>query len=216
MQWGDGVTREPWTMRSLLSPERIAPYLAAVEGGWDEALLLYDWNASISAAFFESLHYLEVGLRNALDLAATEHLGPTWLTGDHHLSHRSRRVVAVARDRAGGAAARHGKVLAELPFGFWWSLLADEYNRRLWAPALRHAFDGPVRRRTLHAELDEMRRLRNRIAHHEPIHARDLAADHHRLVDVSGRVAQALGDHVATTSRVPMLLQAAPIARPTT
>lgn len=105
---------------------------------------------------------------------------------------------------------RHGKVVAELSFGFWWSLLADEYNRTLWEPCLRHAFDGRVRRRRLHRELDELRRLRNRIAHHEPIHARDLATDMERLVDTAGRISAVLRDHVEQTTRVPEVLAVRP------
>lgn len=91
-------------------------------------------------------------------------------------------------------------------FGFWRSLLSDEYNRRLWQPCLQHAFDGPVRRTRLHAELDELRRLRNRIAHHEPIHGLDLAADHQRVLDVAGRISPQLRAHIETVSRVSELL----------
>lgn len=207
------MIRVPWTIHALLSPARMHPYLAVSAGDWPKALTLYDWNTSISSAFFESLHYLEVGLRNALDRAATERVGDDWLTSDRsRLTKRSRAVVAIARSRAGGTTASHGKVVAELPFGFWWSLLADEYNRRLWQPALRHSFDGPVRRRRLHAELNEMWRLRNRIAHHEPIHGRDLAQDHARLLDIALRVGRPLGDHIAETSRVPRLLASKPVA----
>ncbi|WP_344202116.1 hypothetical protein [Aeromicrobium alkaliterrae] len=192
----------------------MAPYLALSTDSWDRAVELYDWNTSVSAAFFESLHYLEVGLRNALDQAATEHLTPDWLErGPGLLSRRSRHVVSLARGRAGGLGASHGKVIAELPFGFWWSLLADEYNRRLWAPALRHAFAGPVRRRTLHAELDELRRLRNRIAHHEPVHERDLARDDARLLDVAERISPELGHHITRTSRTSHLIRTRPGAR---
>ena len=187
----------------------MAPYLRASGGEWGTALALYDANARVSAAFFESIHYLEVGLRNAINDAVTARLDPEWLTtGSPVLTANSRGVVATAQRHAGGPDASRDKVIAELPFGFWWSLLADEYNRRLWQPALRHAFEGSVRRRVLHAGLDEVRRLRNRIAHHEPIHTRDLATDYRRVVDIANRVGPALGDHIAAISRVPALLLA--------
>ena len=32
---------------------------------------LYEWNAAVSAAFWESLSFLEVGLRNAIDSELT-------------------------------------------------------------------------------------------------------------------------------------------------
>lgn len=201
------MAREPRTLQKVLSHARMAPYLNAVDGDWEQAIKLYDFNTRIAAAFFESIHHLEVGLRNAVDDAAVIKFGSEWLTPwSPVLKPRARRTVALAIGHAGGPAAPRGKVVAELPFGFWWSLLADEYNRLLWQPALRDACEGQVRRRTLHAELDDLRRLRNRIAHHEPIHQRNLTADYGRVIDIATRVAAALGRHIATTSRVPGLL----------
>ena len=201
------MSQEQRTLQQLLSPARMAPYLAARAGRWAGAVSLYDWNTSIGAAFFESIHYLEVGLRNALDDAASARLGTGWLTPmSSVLTPRSRKGVVLALHFAGGPSAPRGKLIAELPFGFWWSLLADEYNRRLWQPALQHAFECPVRRRTLHAKLDDLRRLRNRIAHHEPIHTRALDADFANVLDIATRVGTVLGHHIAATSRVPDLL----------
>jgi hypothetical protein len=128
------------------------------------------------------------------------------------LSPSSRRRIDKARAtlEAGGQVVNHGKIVAELTFGFWWSLLADEYNRTLWEPCLRFAFDGPVRRRRLHAELDELRGLRNRIAHHEPIHNRDLESDYRRLCDVAVRISAELHDYLCARSRVPDVLSTRP------
>ena len=88
--------------------------------------------------------------------------------------------------------------MAKLSFGFWVSLtgpggrLASEdganYQMTLWRPALRQAF--PYRekltRKQAHGPLNDLRTLRNRIAHHEPIFSRDLAKDHERILDVIG------------------------------
>jgi hypothetical protein len=120
---GDAVSREEWTLQQLLSRARMAPYLDAVAHNWEAALALYDWNTQVSSAFFESLHFLEVGLRNAFDLTASARLGSGWLDpASPVLTPRSRYAVGVAVQRAGGAAAPRGKVVAELSFGFWWSL----------------------------------------------------------------------------------------------
>jgi hypothetical protein len=206
--------RQPWTLESLLSAARLGPYLAATDGSLTSALRLYQWNAQVSSAFHEVLHYVEVGLRNAMDSQLTawaDALGTesSWYSDPLvPLTPRTRRKVEEARSNAtrGGQAELHGKVVAELMLGFWWSLLSDEYNRRLWQPCLRYAFDGPVRRARLHTELDEIRRLRNRIAHHEPIHARDLAADHHRALDVATRISPRLSEQIEAVSRVLELL----------
>ncbi len=215
-----GRPRQPWQLEQLLSPARIGPYLIAVPtNDWSDAVALYDWNTRASAAFFEDLHYLEVGLRNAMDLTLVDYAAklntddPWFATPKIALSPGSRGVIAKARDRAtqGGAIPElHGKVIAELTFGFWWSLLSDGYNRSLWAPCLKDAFDGQVRRQRLHSVLNDMRVLRNRIAHHEPLHARDLATDHQVLLDVAGRVAAPLRSHIESLTRVPEVLSGRP------
>jgi hypothetical protein len=52
------------------------------------------------------------------------------------------------------------------------------WNAEISRPAPR---DG---RRMLHSRLEEIRKLRNRIAHHEPIFDRALAHDYSRIIDV--------------------------------
>lgn len=81
-----------------------------------------------------------------------------------------------------------GRVVAELNFGFWKFLLAKRYEATLWTGYLRHAFPNltPQNRATVYRALDELHTVRNRVAHHEPIHRRDLTADTltiYRLLD---------------------------------
>lgn len=70
-------------------------------------------------------------------------------------------------------------MIAELNFGFWKFLLARRYEATLWTGYLRHAFPNlqPQNRAAVYRSLDTLHTLRNRIAHHEPIHKRDLSAD---------------------------------------
>jgi hypothetical protein len=69
---------------------------------------------------------------------------------------------------------------AKLTFGVWIALLRRPYEMTLWRPALHGAFPGyRGPRSTLHEDLRNMGLLRNRIAHHEPVHHRHLAAPSH-------------------------------------
>ena len=170
----------------LLSKPRLDQYRSPVAGDLDEALALYAWNLQASSAFFESIHYFEVALRNTLDQALqqwAESMGaecPWYYAADVPLSDRSRSTVRKAVGHATHSGQRpelHGRVVAELGLGFWGGLLGQSYARSLWQPCLRHAF--PTSRVTrLHAEIDQIRLLRNRIAHHEPIHHRDLRLEY--------------------------------------
>jgi len=82
-------------------------------------------------------------------------------------------------------------VVAALSFGFWVSLLSGghgwNYEMTLWRPGLRKAF--PEYRGTrarLHNKLNTVRLFRNRIAHHEPVHHRHLAADYESVLTIAG------------------------------
>ncbi|MEA9984121.1 MULTISPECIES: hypothetical protein [Subtercola] len=50
---------------------RLRHYLTECDGDHDAAMQLYEWNTAISAAFWESLSFLEVALRNAVDRQMT-------------------------------------------------------------------------------------------------------------------------------------------------
>lgn len=173
-----------------LSEPRLLPYLAACDRDLLRAVKLYRWNARVGAAFWEVLGHGEVVLRNAIHDALTErhrrnNSQGIWFDDPRReLAPQAHAEIAIARRRAGHvpSAALPGKLVAELPFGFWRYLLARRYSATLW-PALRHSF--PHLRRGDRARIErpviKLHLLRNRIAHHEPLLQQDLDA---RLVDL--------------------------------
>lgn len=81
-----------------------------------------------------------------------------------------------------------GDVIAELAFKFWVNLFTARFDRRLWNKHLQSTFPNlpaslplTLARQTIHQDLDQIRKLRNRIAHHEPIFLRDIHEDHTRV-----------------------------------
>lgn len=209
----------PTTLQHYLTPERLGPYRAAVAGGsLEEALRLYRWNGLASAALFEVLGHLEVLLRNAMDQqlqawhTGAGHPGDWWDDPRRILHPHARDDVAKARNQARGRPATHGRVLAELNFGFWRVLLARRYEATLWTPALRYAFPQlrPARRQLPADRVDRLHKLRNRIAHQEPIHHLDLAGRHDDAIVVAGYIDPTLAAWLRSTSRLPALLTRPP------
>lgn len=97
-----------------------------------------------------------------------------------------------------------GQAVAELSLGFWTAPLANRYHQRLWERGLSQAFpllDG--QRRELHRKIESLRKLRNRIPHHELIHARNLSQDHADLLGVLHVISPAAVGWVECNSRVP-------------
>jgi hypothetical protein len=214
-----------WTtadLRRLLSPGRFDRYAAAA-GSAQTAGELYVWNARAAGALHETLGTFEVVLRNALDRQLTVYHQIVW-AGDGHwyadtlMPWRSKKLIehiTRARAQATGNSKRpeiHGKVVAELTFGFWRYLLAAPYQTTLWAPALRHAFPrlGSQKREAVYTPIDRLHALRNRIAHHEPIHGLNLTARHSELLRVAAWIDPAAAAWICQTSRVPTVLDARP------
>jgi hypothetical protein len=213
------------SMRTLLTPERLRPYERVTSGDADRALDLYEWNTGLSAAVFEDLAYFEVFLRNACHNQLTrwcQRRGATyaWYL-DPVLNLRSSQDVAEARLRTtrGNRAETAGRVVAELTFGFWRFLHVRRYEATLWTPCLRHVYphQSPHRRNDVYIRLDHLNTLRNRVAHHEPIHSTnvgntglDIAALHHEMLELLGWIEPAIASWLQGRSRVPPQLAQRP------
>lgn len=180
------------TLEPLLTAQRLAPYLAAANCNEKLAVQLYQWNIELSGATHEALHVFEVVLRNAMDAQlsswnATQTDPQTgrsfsreWLLDPAPLLRRLVRQAELnnARARAERAVRHHGRppihgdLLAQLSLGTWRFLLPDRDpgRRYLWEEAISAAFPNlnrPVQQ--LVASVDGIYRLRNRVAHLEPL-----------------------------------------------
>ena len=211
-----------------LTRERLDSYLQATGGSVADAIDLYDWNTRAGAALHEDLSRLEVLFRNAMDDAlvgygSAQGWQNPWYRQGHlfqgRQSYQTRAAISDARRRATkrGQTEVHGKVIAELGFGFWRYLCEPAYHTSLWVPALTAAFAlHPSARNTRRVRADTADRmqrlhfLRNRIAHHEPIHRRDLARDHGQLLEVVGWICSDSHSWVAAQSRTPAVLASRP------
>ncbi|SCE69716.1 hypothetical protein [Micromonospora chokoriensis] len=195
-------------MIALLSPERMAPYLNRCAGNSVAAIRLYYWNIDVTRALQAHLPFFEPILRNSMaaQLATLTGRVDWWHAGALPL----RKPEAARLDRALQACGprqpslRVGDVLTELSLGFWAALLGREYEMTLWRPALRHAFpEYRGARGPLHRDLHHLNRLRNRMAHHEPIHHRHLAADNEKIFLIMGYVSSFAATSVRANDRVP-------------
>jgi hypothetical protein len=172
---------------------RIFRYLAATQGDLTRALTLYEMNIAVSEALFGVLHSTEIAIRNSLHSALSAGIGTQdWYRNNLALpfptvprlvfTRPMQKMVEKAR-RNVGTPAPVGKLIAELTFGFWPFLISSQYHD-LWSVCSHHAFPhARLPRSRVHTRLETIQRLRNRIAHHEPI-----LSSHHTLY--TGNVAQ--------------------------
>lgn len=207
------------SLRSLLTTERLGSYTAAAQGDLRGAFELYEWNIEVAAAAMSLTAMVEVVLRNALDRemrAWAKRRGVDDWMAAAPLDDHGRTDIAKARRRAAhGHDPTHGHVVAELNFGFWRFLMAKRYLTALWVPAMHNAFphapgDARQKQTALEAHAQQLLFLRNRAAHHEPLHRRNLASDLTRALDLVGSIHPAARDWVASTQRLSALLRERP------
>lgn len=186
----------------LISGPRFETYLRASSGAPETAVRLYLWNIQASAALWGPLAILEVVIRNALhDALRSRRRDDWWNDPTVRLMPRERSMIddAIAGlVRRGIARPSPDQVVAATTFGLWTGLTDGgvprdpylSYETALWQPRLAEAFRhaGTVRRKQIHRELDDLRILRNRVAHHEPIYRTDLVRTRDRMVRVAGYV----------------------------
>ena len=177
------------TIRDLLTAERLQSYLSASSGDLSRALSLYEWNTRAAGAVIQTVALAEVLVRNTLDhglaVWAAQRPGNLSWFDLVPLDVRGMHDIHEARDRAtrhGRVPEVHGKVVAELSFGFWRYLTTSRYLTSLWIPALASSFPHgdpniTTRRLLVEHKLSTIGFIRNRAAHHEPIHRRNLARD---------------------------------------
>ncbi len=158
-------------------------YLAACGGNTKKAMTLYRRNLQLSQELFTVISCFEITLRNAIDKQCTISLGSDWLrnaanTGGVFDNYNCRSTKANIADALSNLHAHytHNKLVAELGFGFWRYMFAShQFNatgrvllpifpaRPTSTPAIQynHTY--------VFNQLAQINKIRNRIAHHEPI-----------------------------------------------
>lgn len=187
-------------IKDAISAGRISTYEAAappVHPADPRAIALYVWNAQISAYLLMPLHICEVVVRNAASDAIEAIHGPDWpwnagfqislpprINGTRYSPRRDLQNV-------GAVEPTTGKVIPELKFAFWEHMFTARHDAKIWKSQILRVFPNCESGMTWHrlrnrinADLNVIRKLRNRIAHHEPIFSRNLVVEFQMLCEL--------------------------------
>ena len=170
----------------LFSAKRMKKYLQACGGDTRRAMTLYRYNLKLSQEMFTIISCFEVVLRNRIDVQMVDHLGTDWLrdailpNGALYYDRRvenTRKIIEKAYNglmREGNYS--HSKLLSEMEFGVWKYMFSNATYALMGQILLRIFPNKPKSTRQcrydntyIFQELDYINKLRNRIAHHEPI-----------------------------------------------
>ena len=190
--------RRAGALDRAISTARYGSYLQAAGQDRDLARRLYVWDRDLAITILADLAIVEVALRNSMHTTLTNTYGPFWY--EHVLlDDRSQGQIARAWQYLTSPVqtdtATPGRLVAQCTFGVWVNLLdAGGYAgkgpwrrhadyEQLWRTTLSTAFPGgraearndpdPTARFTrawVHSIAKTVNVLRNRVAHHEPLH----------------------------------------------
>ncbi|MBX3069193.1 MAG: hypothetical protein KF883_01695 [Thermomicrobiales bacterium] len=139
----------------------------------------YYWNMALSEALYPALATLEIALRNTIHDTFTDQQNGNDFWFKVILEPSQLREYAGTHAhliRNGVTSPPAGKIVAELSFGFWTSILSKLYHQ-VWAdnkfsliytafPHLPHMANP---RHAVYDRCNDIRLLRNRVMHYEPI-----------------------------------------------
>jgi hypothetical protein len=154
-----------------LSADRLRPYRESVGGDDEAAIRLYEQNTLLAESLYSVLQGLEIPLRNTIHAQLASDYGRAEWYDTLKLEPEQSAMLRKAKDSLvkEGKLLDAGRVVAELSFGFWTGLTGPKYDV-LWRDHLVKIFPRrPVQRVEVQTRLNSIRKLRNRIAHHEPI-----------------------------------------------
>ncbi|HYI71743.1 MAG TPA: Abi family protein [Skermanella sp.] len=183
-------------IETALSTERLDSYREALGPGctFDKVIRLYNANTALSEALLGPIQAMEISVRNSICQQISKEHGNDWyLSNSMNLEEKSYRLIEKVykdyRNKPQFADPKklEAKIVSELTLGFWSNLFKSCYEDPLWRKCLRNAFPhvgGALLRNDVFAILDKIRRLRNRIGHHEQIILYNLEERYNNIIDI--------------------------------
>ena len=173
-----------------ISTARLEKYNFVCKEDKQKVIKLYQTNLRLSQSFYSLLSLFEVILRNALNEEfTTSFKDPDWLKNQltgfmthPSLCYKDKRTGKLRQNdflknsvektiRDLGSAATHGKIIADLKFGFWTALFDNTHYKILAGRPIKIFSKLPkgANRNLINNKLIMIREFRNRIYHYEPV-----------------------------------------------
>jgi hypothetical protein len=166
------------SVEQLLSRKRLDSYQGKNNNDLQTQLHRYNYNIELSQSFYAPLHLLEISLRNSLAIELQKYLNdPNWPV--NYLSHpifqtREKEKIQESLDELNkrNKPLEIGRIIAELNLGFWINLYDRPYLE-FQKHTIKDQFPFATNRQrnifSIKQKLNDIRVLRNRVFHYEPI-----------------------------------------------
>ena len=181
---------------SLLSSARMSKYIEACHGNKANAINLYHYNIMLSERMFAVINMFEIILRNTIDKHYRTYFSDSdWLLNQaapgKMLSESETEITSKAKEFKSDGRYSPDRMVSSFMMGFW-TYMFTRRHYKAGGKTLLQIFPNKIKGTTqkiVYSELSEIRELRNRIAHHEPICfdsagnvSTDFASRHYSLI----------------------------------
>ncbi len=199
-------------IRAALPHSQLAFYEKMETEQGVDALDLYFWNSRLSGAFWFPLEICEYVTKSAVVKALNNTYGETWFshkgfektfkTPKNHKKSKSlevlEKIINEIKEKnpkiTQNQEIEPEKIITNLTLGFWCHMFAPHTLGFIWNSQLKIVlpnmdFDNLSMEqciKKIYHELNEIRILRNKIAHHEHIIDRNLTQDYQNIITMIG------------------------------
>ncbi|MBS1702923.1 MAG: Abi family protein [Armatimonadetes bacterium] len=179
----DKTIERTWDSLRKLAPERFEKFRKPGDPDYSYAISRYQFDLALRESLIPMISGTEVALRNVIHSCLTASHGERWFEGDSFYFHEHEQ--AALDKNFGELEERRGvrsqqlppcDIISHLSMGFWVGLLTAKYQASVWAllgndrwihqGVKKEHFIG---REAFHIRCHNVRKLRNRLAHNEPI-----------------------------------------------
>ncbi len=198
-------------IEECLSSDRFSTYVHLANGDKQYAINLYLKNMNFSESLFSILHVVEVVLRNKIHNHFKSKEGEFWYQSNNDFLQESEQMALreTLKDCSKRNQLKSGDIIAGLRFGFWTALFGRKYEE-LWRHELRCIFqtdNRPLMRKQISVMLQDLRKLRNRIAHHECILKMNLLEQYKNSVQLISWLSPVMASWIQENNRFKGLIK---------
>lgn len=214
-------------VRNVLSAPRLATYEDVLKNVSQNAsdttdvLNLYLWNAEMSGALLFPMQLCEVTIRNAVSQAIASAYEEDWPWNQafvRSLANNEKQDLSKGISTFEHSPSMTGKVVAAMTLNFWEKMFTARHDDRIWNQKLRVVFPNldpgltvADARERIYGFMNDVRTLRNRIAHHEPIFNCDINGNYKKIQWLIGIRCEKTAAWVEANQRVSCLLNSCPV-----
>ena len=183
-------------IRDAFSSEKLLIYNKWVGSDKSKSVALCTLNMLVAESLYPAIHIFEDTLHDKINCSLNKHIGKNWCFHDRvkFTSNHERLAVnsKLAKLRKKNSEKNANRLFVSEANLFYWTNILNPINKHLWNKGIKEIFksDTEVSQLYLFNKINQLRKLRNQIAHHNPIIDNDLEGQYDDCREILGMLSE--------------------------